>query len=283
MSLIAIPNVSEGTRASVIEACRRAIEEGGARVLDVHSDAVHNRSVFTVTGTSAHLADALSRLAVSAAAAIDLTQQRGVHPRIGALDVAPVVPHGEPMERAVITAHSVAQAIGERAGLPVYLYGDASVGDRRELPDLRRGGMNVLITRSRDGFHPDFGPRTIDPMTGVVCVGAREVLIAFNVWMRGAKDLVAEIARSMRTAPGVRALALAIEGDVQQVSMNLTSPGAFGIDAAFHEVDRLAQMRGLEVTGTEIVGLVPDRFRPDPDAKAARLLFSPGRSLESVL
>jgi glutamate formiminotransferase len=283
MSLIAIPNVSEGSRTGVIEACRRAIEKSGARVLDVHSDAVHNRSVFTMTSSPESLVDALAGLANTAAASIDLTQQRGVHPRIGALDVAPIVPHNDSMELAIKTARSAAEAIAERANMPVYLYGDASGEARRELPALRKGGMDGVIARARQGSPPDFGPRTIDPATGVVCVGARDVLIAFNVWMRGDKDAIDRVARDMRHEPGVRALGLAIDGDLHQVSMNLTSPDHFGIDDAFEGVARRAEIEGLQVTGTEIVGLVPERFRPSPDAKAARLLISPGRSLESVL
>jgi glutamate formiminotransferase len=156
-----------------------------ARILDVHSDATHNRSVFTVAGETEALMDALATLA-RACRSIDLRTHTGVHPRLGGLDVCPIVAYGIDLTRAAALARSAAEAIAERARLPVYLYGAAATRpETRELPELRRGGLRRLMARAATGLPPDIGPRTIDARHGVVCVGARGVLIAFNVWFEG--------------------------------------------------------------------------------------------------
>jgi glutamate formiminotransferase len=282
MSVIVIPNVSEGRVPAVIHALAETVVSAGARILDVHTDARHNRSVFTVAGETLNLARAMTSLATRAVELIDLTGHEGVHPRVGALDVCPFVAlHGAAAE-AVEAARVTGERIGA-AGIPVYLYGR---GASRSLPEIRRGGLERLIERS--GIEPpDFGPRRISPAAGVVCVGARDVLIAFNVWLAAEPEAARLIARDVREGsavlPGVRALGLEIAPGVSQVSMNLVSPEVTGIDAAFAFVERRAIAAGVPITGTEIVGLVPERFMPDPKKKAARLLISPGRSLESAL
>jgi glutamate formiminotransferase len=282
MSLLAIPNVSEGADRGVIDALRGALSSSGSRVLDVHSDPIHDRSVFTVAGSADQLVEGLTSLASLAAQTIDLTKHLGVHPRLGALDVCPLVPSSGSMTEAIETARLTGRAIGERAGLPVYLYGAAATRqENEELPALRRGGLEGLMSRSREGLIPDFGPRKIEPTSGVVCVGARDVLIAFNVWVEGALDVLADVARKTREQGLVRALGLRLDAGRGQISMNLIEPDLLGIDGAFSRVESLAGEVGLRIVGTEIVGLVPERFLPDPDAKAARLLIAPGRSLES--
>jgi glutamate formiminotransferase / 5-formyltetrahydrofolate cyclo-ligase len=287
MALITVPNVSEGRDPDRARALADSLTHSGCRLLDVHSDAAHNRSVFTAVGSAEALVDGLSVLAERAANVIDLERHRGVHPRLGALDVCPIVPEGEPMDNAAAAARAVAAAIADRAGLPVYLYGAASTDRNRELPAIRRGGLADLIGRAAAGFAPDFGPREIDPRRGVVCVGARGVLIAFNVWISGSIEIATTIAAEVRERggglPGVRALGLELSRSETQVSMNLTAPERTGIDEAFDAVSRIARQRGSTVLRTEIVGLVPERFLPSPDAEAARLLLEPGRSLESVL
>ncbi|MEA2499059.1 MAG: glutamate formiminotransferase / 5-formyltetrahydrofolate cyclo-ligase [Actinomycetota bacterium] len=282
MSLLAIPNVSEGADRGVIDALRGALSSSGSRVLDVHSDPIHGRSVFTVAGSADQLVEGLTSLASLAAQTIDLTKHHGVHPRLGALDVCPLVPSSGSMTEAIETARLTGRAIGERAGLPVYLYGAAATRqENEELPALRRGGLEGLMSRSREGLIPDFGPREIEPTSGVVCVGARDVLVAFNVWVEGALDVLADVARKTREQGLVRALGLRLDAGRGQISMNLIEPDLLGIDGAFARVEDLAGEAGLRIVGTEIVGLVPERFLPDPDAKAARLLIAPGRSLES--
>jgi glutamate formiminotransferase len=288
MGLIAIPNVSEGRDLLTLEHLTASVTAHGAQMLDVHADPRHNRAVFTTSGSKADLVAAVAALALEAKRSIDLTQQRGVHPRVGVLDVCPFVPHDVPMADAVAVAKEAASAIGETAELPVYLYGAAAAREgTRELPAIRRGGLERLMERAAAGLSPDFGPKAIDPRFGVVCVGARDVLIAFNVWLRAGEDVARKIAASIRTSgggpPGVRALGVAMGEGVSQVTMNLVDPGITGIDRAFGLVSEAAERYGADVTATEIVGLVPKRFLPDPSAEAARLLKEPGRSLESVL
>jgi glutamate formiminotransferase len=279
MTLIAVPNVSHGADATPFV---RPIEAAGARVLDVHADPIHNRSVITVTAPSPALVDAMADLAV-AGLAIDLTRHSGVHPRLGGLDVCPIVPHEERMTTAIEVARTTGRAIADRAGLPIYLYGEAAQRpETKALPDLRRGGLEGLIKRCEEGLIPDLGPPRIDPRRGVVCVGAREVLIAFNVWMRGDIHAAAAIAREVRS-PDVRSLGLEMGEGLVQVSMNLIAPDVVGIEQAFGLVAGMSERLGAEVTSTEIVGLVPEHYLPRPESQAARLLMQPGRSLESAL
>lgn len=278
--------MSEGRDRARISALARAVRAGGTRVLDVHSDPWHNRSVFTVAGEPDEMTVSMARLAV-AARSIDLRLHEGVHPRLGALDVCPVVAFRITLSDATAIALSVARAIATRARLPVYLYGAAARRpETRELPDLRRGGLARLAERARAGLDPDLGPSSIDPRRGVVCVGARGPLIAFNVWLQGGVDLARRIAAGVRSSgggpPGVRAIGVRV-GDRSQVSMNLVAPEVTGIDAAYEAVEaRVGELGGL-VTATEIVGLVPERYRPAPNRQAARLLTTPGRTLESAL
>lgn len=281
MPLIAVPNVSEGRDGARIDELARAATGRGARLLDVHSDAAHNRSVLTLTGAPEQLVAGMTALA-DACRVIDLTGHVGIHPRLGCLDVCPFVPYRDAMSEAVDAAHETAAGIGALA-LPVFLYGVAAHrAETRELPDLRRGGLDGLAARIAGGLVPDHGPSTIDPRDGVVCVGARGPLIAFNVWLKTSLDDATEIAAAVRRRGSVRALALPI-GDAIQISMNLTDPVRVGIDAAFAALEEQAAKRDATVRAAEIIGLVEERFLPNPDAEAARLLIEPGRSLESAL
>jgi glutamate formiminotransferase len=285
--IIAVPNLSEGRAEARIAEFVATVDAQGATVLDVHSDRDHNRTVLTVAGPDQQLIHAMAELAV-VARHIDLRRHRGVHPRLGGLDVCPFVPEGAGMHRAVHVAVAAAKAIATRAELPVYLYGEAAAQrGGRTLPELRRGGLEGLVRRAAEGFVPDFGPRTITLDAGVVCVGARNVLIAFNVWLRCDARAARAIAAAVRDAsgglPGVRALGLPLgEPGVAQVSMNLTTPRLAGIDDAYEAVAATARATGATVIATEIVGLVPERFMPNPQREAARLLIKPGRSLEAA-
>jgi glutamate formiminotransferase len=282
--LIAIPNVSEGRDASFLKQCGAAIEQAGARVLDVHADPHHNRAVFTCTAAKSRLVEAMASLA-QVCAAIDLQRHSGVHPRVGGLDVCPFVPHQEAMSEAIAAAHDAGKLIAQRTGTPVYFYEWAALRvETRSLVDLRRGGLYGLMERARE-MPPDAGGPAIDESRGVVCVGARDVLIAFNVWMRCEEAVVRAIAAHLRSSiPAIRALGLLLEKpDRSQVSMNLIDPRITGIDDAFEVAAGRGRELGAEVTATEIVGLVPRRWLPDPDAEAARLLAAPGRSLEDAI
>lgn len=285
MRVIAVPNVSEGRDASLIARLAETVRAAGAAVADVHSDEAHHRSVITAASEPGRLVEAMVALA-EACREIDLTLHRGVHPRLGALDVCPFVVGPATVEEAVAAARSAGEAIWEQARIPVYLYGYAATRPAcASLPDLRKGGLHGLIERSRGPLPPDFGNAPIDPRHGVVCVGARDVLVAFNVWLRCDGDAARAIAASVRRAglPGVRTLGLDLGDGLSQVSMNLTRPWEAGVDRAFDAVASLAAAAGVEVHATELVGVPPERYMPDPDAQAARLLIGPGRSLERAL
>ena len=285
MRLISVPNVSEGRNSSFLDELKESVEARGGRVLDIHSDPVHNRSVFTAAGADDQLVEGMVALA-DRCTQIDLTKHQGVHPRLGGLDVCPFVPLDSDLDHATGVAVHAAKRIAGETGLSVYLYGSAS-GKARSLPSLRKGGLEGLAERARAGFAPDFGPQEIDPRRGVVCVGSRGPLVAFNVWLRSGEVDAKRIAAGVRTTgggkPGIRALGLQIEEEVSQVSMNLIDPRKTGIDEAFEEVARLAIARGIEILGTEIVGFPPAVLMPNPQKEVARLLLAPGRSLETVL
>jgi glutamate formiminotransferase len=288
MPLIAVPNASTGSDAKTIRALADALTGAGATLLDTHADAIHDRSVFTITAADDRLVEATVAL-TKRARILDLTVQRGVHPRMGVLDVCPFVPHGETtMDDAVSAARSAGELIAARTGIPVYLYGEAALRTPAPtLPELRRGGLAGLKARAKRGLGPDFG-EDIDDRLGVVCVGARDVLIAFNVWIKSDLEIARAIARRARESgsglAGVRALGFEIAPpDICQVSMNLTAPDVTGIEAAFEAVESDADALGASVTATEIVGLPPERFMPPANARATRLLKEPGRSLEDSL
>lgn len=289
MPLITVPNVSEGRNPEVLARLVAATSGSGARVLDVHSDEVHNRSVITATAREQTLIDAMVSLA-HACGALDMRRHRGIHPRLGALDVCPFVPHEAPMATAVRAAHRAGEAIHRGTGIPVYFYGLAARREAtRALPDLRRGGWAGLFERARAGTPPDVGTvMEMDPTTGVVCVGARDTLIAFNVWLDCEVAVARAIASAVRSSSGglagVRALGLRLEEPRKcQVSMNLTEPDVTGIEPAFAGVQELARTLQARISATELVGLVPERYLPGPDTTVARLLMTPGHSLEAAL
>ncbi len=255
--LESVPNFSEGRDRATIEAIGEALSQ--ARVLDVHTDEDHHRSVFTVVGDDGELVEALVSAVTVARERIDLRRHEGVHPRIGAADVVPVVPI-RPSD--MVRARAVARALGERIGalgLPVFMYAPPERGPAF----YRRGGVEELARRLADGeIAPDFGPARLDPSAGGVIVGARRQLIAFNVNLRGSLEAARETAAAVRESgggfPGVRALGLELpRAGLVQVSMNVEDWEA----AALHEiVERVAieaEKRGAAVVGSELVGLLP--------------------------
>ncbi len=291
---LAVPNVSEGRDRATIEALVDAVRLPGVRVVDVHSDGDHNRSVLTVAGDPLALQDAMVALAWEAMERIDLRRHKGVHPRIGALDLVPIValtPDELPM--ACELATGIAQRIGEELALPVFRYGAiASDPDRSRPHDFRRGGLDALAAAVEDGqITPDDGPRRIHATAGAVMVGAREPLIAWNVWMPDATlDQVRAIAARVRESgggpTGIRALGLYLaEPGVAQVSMNLEdfrrTPPAVAVAAVRREAERL----GIEAGDSELVGLIPAMaLRGGPSPSALRLMrFHPGQVLEAQL
>ena len=283
MTLLAVPNISEGRDPYVIAACIEAARSAGATLLDAHTDAVHNRTVLTLAGDEGALIGGCVELA-RAAGAIDLRTHRGVHPRLGGLDVCPIVCHGDAHpHQAATAARTCGRRIGEEVGVPVFLYGWAATRpETRELPSLRKGGLEALAQRIAYGLAPDAGPAEVDPGLGVVCVGARGPLIAFNVWIESSPAEAKVIASRVRSGT-VRALGLALEEGVTQVSMNLIDPEDTGVEAAFDVVADQAGAMGVRIRATELVGLVERRFLPNPETTAARLLLEPGRTVEEAL
>jgi glutamate formiminotransferase len=259
LPLESVPNFSEGRDAATIAAIGDALA-AHARVLDVHADADHNRSVFTVVGGDDELVEALLGGIRTARDRIDLRAHEGAHPRIGAADVVPIVPiaRGD-LERARRVALALAERVGE-LGLPVFLYAPPERGPAF----YRKGGVEELQRRIDAGeLTPDFGPRRLDASAGAVIVGARRALIAFNVNLRGRLEAAREIAAVVREGggggfPGVRALGLALpSAGLVQVSMNVEDWQAAPLHELVARVEREAGRRGAEVAGCELVGLMP--------------------------
>ena len=259
--LEAVPNFSEGRDDAVIEALRVALS-APARLLDVHVDADHHRSVFTLVGEAEELVETLLAGIACARERIDLSRHDGAHPRIGAADVVPIVPlKAEDMERARATALELARRVGTELGLPAFLYGELAPG--RGPAFFRRGGPAELQRRiDADELQPDFGPSRLDDRAGGVIVGARRPLIAFNVNLRGelaAAKAVASVVRETGGGfPGVRALGLDLpRAGVVQVSMNVEDWEAAALHEIVARVEEEAARHGAEVIGSELVGLMP--------------------------
>jgi glutamate formiminotransferase len=273
----------------VISRLVRAVSRPGVRVLDVSSDADHNRTVLTLAGEEDALVPGLLGLFEAALAEIDLRAHEGVHPRLGAVDVVPFVPLGEtPMAAAVGAAQRLAVEVARRFDLPVFLYEEAAARpDRRLLASIRRGGFEGLARKLADeAWTPDFGPLRPHPSGGATVIGARFFLIAWNVILDTADVAVARaIARAVRETggglPAVRALGfyLASRGQAQ-VSMNLVDFRRTSLPRALAQVREEAAARGARVVASELVGLLPEQAALDvvretlqlPALDASRLL-----------
>ena len=259
LPLESVPNFSEGRDRATIDAIGEALS-AHARLLDVHADADHNRSVFTLVGSESDLSDALVEGIAVAIERIDLRAHEGAHPRIGAADVVPFVPlaPGE-MERARRAATATGERIGRELGLPVFVYAPPERGPAY----YRRGGPAGLQQRVDDReLEPDFGPRRLHESAGGVILGARRPLIAFNVNLRGDVATARAIAAVVRERgggfPGVRALGLDLpRAGLVQVSMNVEDWEASALHDIVARIDEEAQARGAEVAGSELVGLMP--------------------------
>ena len=259
--LESVPNFSEGRDRATIDALAEALGSR-ARLLDVHADEDHNRSVFTLVGSEDELVEALLLGIACARERIDLRRHEGAHPRIGAADVVPLVPLApEDLGRAREAALRLAERVGGELGLPTFLYGE--LGANRGPAFFRRGGPEELQQRIDAGeLTPDFGPARLDERAGGVLVGARGPLIAFNVNLRGSLDAAREIAGLVREHgggfPGVRALGLDLpRAGLVQVSMNVEDFEAAALHEIVARVEQEAAERGAEVVGSELVGLMP--------------------------
>lgn len=275
-----VPNVSEGQRLDIVERMAGAIASTpGVRLLNHSSDAAHNRSVFTFVGDAGSVEQAVLALCERAVAEIDLRTQHGEHPRLGAVDVVPFVPlGGSTMAECVKTARSAGAAIADRLGVPVYLYEEASNNPaRKRLEDIRRGAFEGLTQKmSLPGWAPDFGPRHPHPSAGATVVGARRILIAFNVNLASDRlDVATAIARTVRQSngglPWVKAMGVRLDAGVVQVSMNLTNYEETPMHVAFDAVKREATRHGVTIRGSEVIGLVPQAALRDGDESYLQL------------
>jgi glutamate formiminotransferase len=263
-----VPNFSEGRRKEVVDAIANAIASvRGVRLLDTEMDPNHNRSVITFIGDRTAVAEGAFQGAKAAVARIDMNTHRGEHPRVGALDVLPFVPIlGVTMEDCIALARSVGKRIAEELQVPVYLYEAAATRpDRKALPDVRRGefeGLKIGIETDPDR-KPDFGPSRFHPTAGACIVGARPVLIAWNVNLatkdiRVAKRIAKAIRESDGGLPAVRAKGFElVDRGLVQVSMNMTDFHKTSLVQAYEAIRALAAKEGVEIAESEIIGLVP--------------------------
>jgi glutamate formiminotransferase len=295
----AVPNFSEGRNEQVVRAIVSAIAAHGAEILDWSMDPDHNRSVITFVGTPAQVeAGALAgaRIAVDR---IDLRQHRGVHPRIGALDVLPIVPlGGTSMETAAALARRLADRIARELAVPTYLYGAASDPPGRRLSELRRGGVEALWAGFPEDRAPDCTPEAAGSeaaarphlTAGVTCVGARPLLLAWNVEVTGIPlAALREVASRLRETAGgfrgLRVLAFELESrGISQLSMNLEDLSVSSPFAVFSAIESEIAALGGEVNGTEVIGMIPDALVfPAAEDRLGLVSSSPDRLLSNRL
>jgi glutamate formiminotransferase len=289
-----VPNFSEGRRPEVVQEIARAIiSVPGIKMLDQSSDASHNRSVFTFAGEPAAVKEAALRAARRAAELIDMEQHRGEHPRIGATDVIPLVPiSGVSMDECVALARELGREIGEKLGIPVYLYEEAALAaERKNLAAVRRGEYEGLKEAIRQpDRRPDFGPPRLHPTAGATAVGARPPLIAFNINLNCSDVKVARrIARSIRGSsggyPSIKALGVLIEETgAAQVTINVCDYRLVSLARIFETVKSEAARYGVAISSSEIVGVLPMEALLDAAAFYLRLQgFHSGQVLEKRL
>ena len=258
-----VPNFSEGEDESLIEQIISAVKT--AKVLDVHSDPDHNRTVLTMAGRAEGVYQAAFDLTERAMQLLDINQHIGVHPFMGVVDVIPFVPlKGSTMQEAIGTAHKLGEDLWKKLKLPVYFYGEAArIAERRDLPYVRKGGLQALKREIKDAHRrPDVG-KGLHVTAGAVAVGARNFLIAFNVNLKTQDpDLVQSIAKNIREKhgglPGVRALGLELKSrGITQVSINIVDHNKTSLLQVFDQVKLWAKEYGVEIMESELVGLIP--------------------------
>lgn len=264
--LLCEPNISEGIDHDLVEEVIDQVRQfNGIKILDISSDADHNRSVFTYLGEPEIVLQATQNMAKVALERIDMRTQHGSHPRMGAVDVAPFIPvRGMEIAEAVEIARRFGRFIGN-LGVPVYYYEEAATRPEREkLPDIRKGQYEALQAKMQDpAWAPDEGPAVFNPKAGALVTGVRFPLVAFNVNLRTTDVSIAEqIAKGVRHINGgfryVRAMGLALEEKgMVQVSMNLVNYAKTPIPRVLETVRAEARRYGVSVAGTELVGPVP--------------------------
>ena len=290
-----VPNFSEGRNTAVIDQIVSAVESvAGVVVLDRQMDADHNRSVVTFAGPVEAVPEAAIRGVEKAVDLIDLTHHSGTHPRIGAADVVPFIPlDGVSMEECVMAARLAGEEVWRRKRVPVYYYGVAARSpERRMLENIRRGQFEGLREEAprNPARQPDVGQPELHPTAGAVAIGARNFLIAFNINLATPDVTIAKrIARKIRSSSGglpcVKAMGVDLKSkNLAQVSMNLTDFEQTPVHVAFEAVKHEAQKEGVEIAGSEIIGLIPKRvFEASAAYFAGAGNFVPGIILENRL
>ena len=293
--LEAVPNFSEGRDPEFVAAVAEAFARAGCDVLHTTLDPEHHRSVITVIGSPDTVEEGAVAAAALALERIDLRGHQGVHPRVGALDVLPFVPlHGMDMADAVRVARRAGARIG-RLGIPVFWYGQASVPSGRRLATIRRGGFEALARGGADGRpaadlpgHGGTGESVhlfAHPRAGAACVGARDILLAWNVDVEGvppeaAREIAAGIRETGGGFNGLRALAFHLpEQGRLQISMNLENPAVTDPMDVFREIERRVRTLNGRVAGTEVIGMLPDAVPRSVARRMAILDWSPERML----
>ncbi|MFA6412971.1 MAG: glutamate formimidoyltransferase [Syntrophales bacterium] len=289
-----IPNFSEGRDPEIIKAIAAAASAvSGVRLLDYSWDRDHHRSVITFLGEPEYVYEAALAAGSKALELIDLSCHDGVHPRIGALDVVPFVPlEGAKMSDAVACAHRFGRAFAAEHGVPVFFYGEAAKNEAsRELPKIRRGGLPGLIKRMAAGtYKPDEGPDVCPDRSGAVAVGARMPLIAYNINLDSsdvglAKRIAGVIRESNGGLPSVRAIGVLLKSrNLAQVSMNLTNFHVTSMREVFDSVRKEADLAGVSIRESELIGLAPRAALDEETAAYIRLIgFSAQRIIETHL
>jgi len=263
-----IPNFSEGQCPEIIQSIADAIiSVDTARILDIHSDRDHNRSVISFISKPEQAVEAGFRAIKKAWELINMASHRGVHPRIGACDVFPFVPlDGMTMDNAVLLASELGKRVGEELGIPVYLYEFAArTEERKNLANIRRGQYEGLLKSIAEDPNrsPDFGPAKLNLKSGATAIGARNALIAFNVFLNTEdKAIGRKISNSISESQGgfkcVKSLAFEIESRKQiQISMNLTDYKVTSIGKVYEKIKSEADKMGVDIVSSEIIGLIP--------------------------
>jgi glutamate formiminotransferase / 5-formyltetrahydrofolate cyclo-ligase len=281
MLIESVPNVSEGRNRDFVDELATALRAvSGLLLLDHSADPSHNRSVYTLAGEPDAVREGILRMFERAIPRIDLRTHRGVHPRIGAVDVVPLIPlDGSTMPQCVELSRLLAASIAERFDVPVFLYEESATRpERKRLEHIRRGQAEGLARKmTLPEWTPDFGPSSPHPTAGATIVGARMPLIAFNVNLDSqnvhvAREVAAAVRESGGGLPHVKALGLMLEHrGLAQVSMNLTDYTRTSIQAAFDELVRQAAARGVEVLESELIGLIPQAALAATTAQHLRL------------
>jgi glutamate formiminotransferase len=284
-----VPNVSEGRTPARVRELASAFDRAPLCLLDVSSDPDHHRSVLSVAGESGPLQEALVDMVRCALRRLDLRRHEGVHPRLGVVDVVPFVPvaGGGGVGEAVTAARRFGRLVGDELGVPVFLYGMAKHGAARRPVDLRRLGLSAITDSLTSGeLEADYGPPVVNERSGVVLVGARLPLVAFNMVLdTGDVAVAAAVAGRVRESsgglPGVQALGFELASRrLAQVSMNLLGPFRSTLWQVADRVHYEAELLGAKVTQIEVVGLVPEAALVDSSGEPALL---PGLDNDKVL